>query len=73
MQFTLLFFIVLSLLKLPHSYFIYGRITESNSVSDDIPGFVLSGEVLDLFSLYSGISWQKLCIKNAINNILTLI
>ena len=59
-------------MKLPHSYFIYGRITESNSVSDDVPGLLFSGEVLDLFSLYSEISWWKLCIKNAIN-ILTLI
>ena len=36
-------------------------------------GWFFPGEVLDLFSLYSEISWRKLCIKNAINNILTLI
>ena len=50
------FFTVLSLLKLPQSYFIYGRITESNSVSDDVPGLLFSGEALDLFFLYSEIS-----------------
>ena len=66
------FFTVLSLLKLPHSYFIYGKITKSNSVSDDIP-VLLFAEVSDVFFLYAEISWRNLCIKNAINNILTLI
>ena len=47
--------------------------TESNSVSYDVPGLLFSAEDLDLFSLYSEISWRKLCIKNAINNILALI
>ena len=65
------FFTVLSLLKLPQSYFIYGRITKSNSVSDDVPELLFSGEVSGLFSLYSETSWRKLYIKNMINNILT--
>ena len=73
MQFTLIFSYFFHYLKLLHSYFIYGRMTESNSVSYDVPGLLFSAEDLDLFSLYSEISWQKLCIKNAIHNILTLI
>ena len=67
------FFIVLALLKLPHSYFFYGRITKSNSLADDIPGLLFSRGVLGLSSLYSEIIWRMLSIKNVINNILTLI